>query len=174
MNQNYIPQTTSSTDPKTRYLQNMFSSFRDEICEWSRPPHYTFISSTLSNACLRTRVMVSDTRHALLIPHKFKAAATSFICVIYRQMNIHWDVFSGRISIVFVIGGGGILYTSLRYINFNWLTPWSRVLLAKLTVSQSLKKFSPFYGTRKFTTVFTRVRDASSSHLPTQFHQDPC
>jgi len=32
------------------------------------------------------------------------------------------------------------------------LTPWSRVLLEKLTTSQSVKKFPAFYGTRKFIT----------------------
>jgi len=35
------------------------------------------------------------------------------------------------------------------------LTPWSRVLLEKLTVTQLVKKFSAFYGTRRFITVFT-------------------
>ena len=32
----------------------------------------------------------------------------------------------------------------------NLLTPWSRVLLEKLTNSQLVKKFSAFYGTRRF------------------------
>jgi len=31
------------------------------------------------------------------------------------------------------------------------LTPWSRVLLEKLTGLQLVKKFSAFYGTRRFT-----------------------
>jgi hypothetical protein len=38
-----------------------------------------------------------------------------------------------------------------------WLTPWSRVLLEKLTVTQLVKKFPAFYGTRRFITVFTTV-----------------
>ena len=37
------------------------------------------------------------------------------------------------------------------------LTPWSRVLLEKLTGSQLVKKFPAFYGTRKFITAFTNV-----------------
>jgi hypothetical protein len=37
-------------------------------------------------------------------------------------------------------------------------TTWSRVLLEKLTVTQLAKKFPAFYGTRRFKTVFTRVR----------------
>ena len=38
------------------------------------------------------------------------------------------------------------------------LTPLSRVLLKKLTVSQLVKKFPTFYGTRKFITTFTSAR----------------
>ena len=38
------------------------------------------------------------------------------------------------------------------------LTPWSRVLLEKLTGSQVVKKFPAFYGTRKFITVLTSAR----------------
>ena len=39
-------------------------------------------------------------------------------------------------------------------------TPWSRVLLEKLTCFQLVKKFPAFYGTRKFITAFT-----SACHL---------
>jgi len=38
------------------------------------------------------------------------------------------------------------------------LTPWSRILLEKLTGSQLVKKFSAFYRTRRFVTVFTSAR----------------
>jgi hypothetical protein len=38
------------------------------------------------------------------------------------------------------------------------VTPWSRVLLEKLTGSQQAKKFPAFYGTRKFITVLTSAR----------------
>ena len=40
-------------------------------------------------------------------------------------------------------------------------TPWSRILLEKLTGSQLVKKFPAFYGTRKFITVFTSARHLS-------------
>ena len=40
------------------------------------------------------------------------------------------------------------------------LTPWSRVLLEKLTSSQLVKKFPAFYGTRRFNIAFT-----SACHL---------
>ena len=38
------------------------------------------------------------------------------------------------------------------------LTPWSRVLLEKLTGFAANKKFPAFYGTRKFVTVLTSAR----------------
>jgi hypothetical protein len=38
------------------------------------------------------------------------------------------------------------------------LTPWSRVLLEKLTGFQLVKKFPAFYGNRMFISAFTRVR----------------
>jgi len=56
------------------------------------------------------------------------------------------------------------------------LTPWSSVILDKLTVTQIVKKFPAFYWTPRFITVFTRARHWSlslvSPHLPTQFPQD--
>ena len=43
------------------------------------------------------------------------------------------------------------------------LTPWSRVLLEKLTRLQLVKKFPTFYGTRRFITAFTSVPHLSLS-----------
>ena len=41
----------------------------------------------------------------------------------------------------------------------NYLvTPWSRVLLEKLTGSQLVKTFHAFHGTRRFITAFTSAR----------------
>jgi hypothetical protein len=40
-------------------------------------------------------------------------------------------------------------------------TPWSEVLLEKLTGSQLVKKFPAFYGTRTFITAFTSARHLS-------------
>ena len=42
------------------------------------------------------------------------------------------------------------------------LTPWSRVL-EKLTGLQLVKKFPAFYGTQRFSTVFTSARHLSLS-----------
>jgi hypothetical protein len=38
----------------------------------------------------------------------------------------------------------------------NEPTPWTRVLLEKLTITQPVKNFTVFYGTRRFITVFSR------------------
>ena len=43
------------------------------------------------------------------------------------------------------------------------LTPWSRVLLEKLTGLQLVKKFAAFYGTRRFITALTSLRHPSLS-----------
>ena len=43
------------------------------------------------------------------------------------------------------------------------LTPWSRVFLEKLTVSQPVKNFPTFYGTRRFVTAFTSAHHLSLS-----------
>jgi len=43
------------------------------------------------------------------------------------------------------------------------LTPWSRLLLKKLTDPKQVKKFAEFYGTRKFTTAFTSAHQLSQS-----------
>ena len=43
------------------------------------------------------------------------------------------------------------------------LTPWSRVLLEKLTSLQLVKKFPAFCETRRFITAFTRARQLSLS-----------
>jgi hypothetical protein len=37
------------------------------------------------------------------------------------------------------------------------LTPWGRVLLEKLIVTQLVKKFPAFYGSQMFIAVFTRA-----------------
>ena len=66
---------------------------------------------------------------------------------------------------------------ALQFINIpifltSLLTPWSRVLLEKLTGFQLVKKFPAFYGTWRFITTFTSARHLSLSwaspvHTPT-------
>jgi len=56
------------------------------------------------------------------------------------------------------------LLTNLRIDLLTYLlTPYSTVLLEKLTSSQLVKKFPPFYGTRRFITTFTTARHLSLS-----------
>jgi hypothetical protein len=50
--------------------------------------------------------------------------------------------------------------TQLRRFTYL-LTPWSRVLLEKLTGLQLVKKFPAFYGTRRFITALTSARHLS-------------
>jgi hypothetical protein len=45
----------------------------------------------------------------------------------------------------------------------DYLSQRTRVLLQKLTVTQPVKKFLAFYGTRRFITVFTTARQWSLS-----------
>jgi len=74
---------------------------------------------------------------------------------------------------------GGVLYSSV----WNWspyqdsplqsrsnklnklLTKWRRILLEKLVLPHQLEKFSAFYGTRKFITVFARSPLAPCVHV---------
>ena len=55
---------------------------------------------------------------------------------------------------------GGISFSAL--LSYA-LTPWSRVLLEKLTGSQIVKKLPAFYGTLRFITAFTKARHPSLS-----------
>ena len=54
--------------------------------------------------------------------------------------------------------------TQLHPLHHTYLfTPWCRVLLEKLTGLQLVKKFPAFYGTRRFITALTSVRQLSLS-----------
>ena len=61
------------------------------------------------------------------------------------------------------LGNWGVV----RFQKNNWITPSSRVLLEKLTVSQLVKKFPEFYGTRRFIAAFTSARQLDPVHTPT-------
>jgi len=50
------------------------------------------------------------------------------------------------------------MITLFTYLLTYLLTPWSRVLLEKLTGSQLVKKFTAFYRTQRFFTAFTSTR----------------
>jgi hypothetical protein len=58
----------------------------------------------------------------------------------------------------------GRCFKSLKTPGLNYLlTPWSRVVLGKLTCSHLVKKFPAFYGTRWFITAFISARHLSLS-----------
>ena len=52
-------------------------------------------------------------------------------------------------------------FVCFDYLRTYLLTPWSRVIIEKLTGSQVVKKFPAFYGTRRFITAFTRATHLS-------------
>jgi hypothetical protein len=58
-----------------------------------------------------------------------------------------------------------ILFLEGRWLKISYqkLTPWSTVFLEKLIVTEVFNKFPAFYGTPKFTTLFTRARHWSLS-----------
>jgi hypothetical protein len=51
----------------------------------------------------------------------------------------------------------------ITYLLIYLLTPWSRVLLEKVTGLQLVKKFPTLYGTRRLITAFTSARHLSLS-----------
>jgi len=51
--------------------------------------------------------------------------------------------------------GSSVLWLMCRAADL--LTPWSRVLLEKLTGFQLVKKFPAFYGTRRFVTTGANI-----------------
>jgi len=59
--------------------------------------------------------------------------------------------------------GGLSCGTLLEVSTYSILTPWSRVLLQKLTGFQLVKKFPAFYGTRRFITAVTSAHHLSLS-----------
>jgi len=52
------------------------------------------------------------------------------------------------------------------YLHTYLLTPWSRILLEKLTGFQVVKKFPAFYGTQRFITTVASARHLSQSISP--------
>jgi len=69
----------------------------------------------------------------------------------------------------------------ITYLFTYLLTPWSRVLLEKLTSSHLVKKFPALYGTRMFIAVFTNASHLSLSSASsiqskphTELPEGPC
>ena len=81
--------------------------------------------------------------------------------------DVHWSIFQAFIKSKEVICyKNNILKISCPWTSVRTpylLTPWSRVLLEKLTGLQLVKKFPAFYGARRFITAFTSARHLSLS-----------
>ena len=67
-----------------------------------------------------------------------------------------------------------MIHTLITYLLTYLLTPWSRVLLEKLTDSAASQEIPRIFGTRKFLTVLTSARHLSLSWANTiEFPQPP-
>ena len=77
------------------------------------------------------------------------------MCVLMSQHLLPSEPFKCTLSHLFTY--------LITYLLSFLLTPWSRVLLEKLTDSQLVKKFPAFYGTQRFITAFTSARHLSLS-----------
>jgi hypothetical protein len=64
------------------------------------------------------------------------------------QVQVFWVVTPSSDVVGYPEDGGGTVITNL-------LTPWSRFLLDTVKITQLIKKFPAFYGTRKFITPYT-------------------
>jgi hypothetical protein len=64
------------------------------------------------------------------------------------------------------------MFPALTYL-FTLLTAWSRVLLEQLTGSQLIKKFSAFYGSRKFVYKCPYLEPDQSNPEPIPFLKIP-
>ena len=80
-----------------------------------------------------------------------KQISTSYVTLRYKT--------SGGVSCAHIITWW--LNYFLTYLLTYLLTPWSRVLLEKLTGLQLVKIFPAFYGTRRFITAFVGARHLS-------------
>jgi hypothetical protein len=80
------------------------------------------------------------------------------VCVVQINVLSAWVavlLHSSQINCENSLYVGLQIHKQLYIYNANIATPWSRVLHVKLTVTQLIKKFPTFYGTRKFIAVFT-------------------
>jgi hypothetical protein len=86
-------------------------------------------------------------------------AAPAPISVLWKTCTARKLLCELHVSVLHVAN----LVSSTEDFTYSLLTPYSTVLLQKLTGLQLAKKFPAFYGTRKFITAFTSVRHLSLS-----------
>ena len=89
---------------------------------------------------------------------------TLIIIMYYNQNSVELNLITVGFAFI-LLSRGTVLLTSVQVCNYTicailinrvlltyLLTPWSRVLLEKLTGLQLVKKFPEFFGTRRFIT----------------------
>ena len=83
------------------------------------------------------------------------------------QKHVKWQVYIFQVLVSWKIRGNGfqVSHFLLTYL----LTPFSTVLLEKLTGFQLVKKFPEFYGTQRFITAFTSAGHLSLSCIMFQY-----
>ena len=117
--------------------------------------------------CIHTvKVMVSDTSITTVWPD----------IIISQILDLSPDILSCFSCCNFCSCFINTYSTQCTYL----LTPWSRVLIGKLTASQLVKQFPTFYGTQRFITAFTSACHLSLSRArsiqsmpPTPLSEDP-
>ena len=98
--------------------------------------------------------------------HRVYMQSDSRLSLVYIKFYISFCKFTNSASWFNLQPGVIRVEPRLIHLNriiCNLLTPYSRVLLEKLTGWQLVKKFPAFYGTRRFITAFTSVHHLSLS-----------
>jgi hypothetical protein len=77
------------------------------------------------------------------------------------EISLPIDILLSAVSVLVVAQPSSEIPEGVM--NYPVLTPWSRVLLEKLTGSQLVKKFPTFFAALSFITEFTNARHLSLS-----------
>ena len=96
--------------------------------------------------CLHTKQTKQMTNYAGQFSHPLPTVKSA-VCV--HQHSFLYHILTVQLSIRL------LKYQQYSYLLTYLLTPRSRVLLEKLISSQLVKKFTTFFGTRRFITAFT-------------------
>jgi len=100
----------------------------------------------------------------MLVSHIISHKYISFAFPYLRKFDLQYWTQEQLNSILLLKYLSFIMTCKHYFYLFTYLlTPWSRVLFKKLTSSQLVKKFTAFYGARRFITTFTSARQLSLS-----------
>ena len=114
--------------------------------------------------------MYTNGRNWSMLMHRCSGIETSILrrspCVFYShsvKILLNWSVKEGNREGMYMHANTWSRLPKICYLLTCLLTPWSRVLLEKLASLQLVKKFTAFYGTRRFLTALTSARHLSLS-----------